>query len=176
MARWEKIMARVSNQFTFLIVLLLGISAAQAGELAAPTGKVILTVTGKVKNTNGGGVSRFDRAMLEALGVVTLRTSTHWTDGVIEFEGIPARRLLEAVGAEGKTMKAVAINDYTVEIPVSDFLDNGVLLALKMNGKYMRVRDKGPIWIVYPLDQNPELATKAIRDRWIWQLKRLDIQ
>jgi hypothetical protein len=169
-------MARILNRFAFLIVLLLGISVAQAGELAAPTGKVILTVTGKVKNTNGDGVSRFDRAMLESLGVVTLRTSTHWTEGVVEFEGIPARRLLEAVGAEGKTMKALAINDYAVEIPVSDFLDNGVLLALKMDGKYMRVRDKGPIWIVYPIDQNPELDTKAIRDRWIWQLKRLDIQ
>jgi hypothetical protein len=35
------------------------------------------------------------------------------------------------------------LNDYATEIPMSDFDRFGVLLALKRDGAYMPVRDKG---------------------------------
>jgi hypothetical protein len=149
---------------------------AAAGSLPRPGGEVLLTVTGNIRNTNGEGVAEFDRAMLERLGTTTLQTSTKWTEGRPFFEGVTARALLEAVGARGRTIRAVALNDYVVEIPFSDFRDYPVILALQMDGKYMRVRDKGPIWIIYPHEQYEELQDIEVQDRWIWQLKHLEIR
>ena len=45
-----------------------------------------------------------------------------------------------------------------------------------MNGKAMDVRNKGPIWIIYPIDEFPELKTEEISGRSIWQLDKLLVQ
>ena len=42
--------------------------------------------------------------------------------------------------------KVTALNDYTTVIPLSDFKKYNAILALKINGKYMRIRDKGPFY------------------------------
>ena len=114
--------------------------------------------------------------MLEALGVSELSLSTPWTDGRQTFDGVLGEKVLDAVGASGTTIVARAINDYQVEIPLSDLRRYPVLFALKHNGNYMRVRNKGPIWIIYPRETYPELDTDLITDRWVWQLSEIIIQ
>ena len=59
--------------------------------------------------------------------------------------------------AEGTAVHATALNDYAVTIPIDELRRYPVLLALKMNGQYLKIMDKGPIWIVYPRDQYREL-------------------
>ena len=53
---------------------------------AEPTGPVILTVSGNIEGVGSGTVVRLDRAMLEGLGTTTLKTTTVWTSGEVEFE------------------------------------------------------------------------------------------
>jgi len=74
------------------------------------------------------------------------------------------------------TVTATAANDYSVEIPVSDFLDYDVILAITMDGERLTLRDKGPLWIVYPRDDHPELSSPLINSRWIWQLVALELK
>ena len=157
-----------------------GHGPAHGAELPNPTGKVVLTVTGKIRLGNGQvdgqDAAHFDRGMLEALGPSALRTTTAWTKGDQLFEGVAARALLKRVGAYGSSALATALNDYQVKIPLSDFNDYPVMFALKQNGGYLRVRDKGPIWVIYPADDFGELNTPEIRARWVWQLRQLEIQ
>ena len=96
-------------------------------------------------------------SLSEALGVSRTRTSTAWTSGKQDFEGVSLKVLLERVGAFGDRIEAIALNDYKVEIPVSDFSRWPVILAYRANGALLRVRDKGPLWIVYPQDDFPAL-------------------
>ncbi|HEX9859058.1 MAG TPA: hypothetical protein VGA75_11940, partial [Paracoccaceae bacterium] len=100
---------------------------AQSGPepLAEPVGEVILMVTGDLAVTNAEGVARFDLAMLKALGPETITTSTLWTEGVQDFTGIPLYRLLERLGARGSVIDATALNDYWVDIPVTDAVKGG---------------------------------------------------
>jgi hypothetical protein len=147
-----------------------------ADALPQPSGPVVLEVTGSIRNTNSGGAARFDRQMLEALGPRKLRTSSAWTTGEAEFEGILARDLLDAVGAEGTNVTASALNDYAIAIPLQELRRYPVMLALKMNGEYLKVRDKGPIWIVYPRDQYTELQDSLTDKKWVWQLQKLRIE
>jgi len=149
---------------------------AAATELPSPEGPAILTVTGSIGTTNSDAAAVFDRRMLKALGVTTLETTTAWDEGTVRFEGVPLRELLDAVGAMGETIHALALNGYYVDIPLDDAIIYDVLLAMKMNGSELSLRDKGPIWIVYPVSDHPELDRTEIYGRWIWQLQSLEIR
>jgi hypothetical protein len=150
---------------------------ASAGEaLPSPAGKVILTISGKIERANASGSAALDREMLQRVGERTIRTTTVWTDGVKTFEGPLVRDVLTLVGAHGTSVKATALNDYVVEIPIADFEKYDVVLALRMDGRDLQPTDKGPIWIVYPRDQFPELQNPRYDERWCWQLARLVVQ
>ncbi len=86
------------------------------------------------------------------------------------------RDLLAVVGAQGGTLHAVAINDYAVELPAADAQDYDVLVAYRMNGAAMSVRDKGPLWVIYPISQHPELEGPDTDAKMIWQLRELTVQ
>jgi hypothetical protein len=145
--------------FEVLALGAVGVPIAPLGaeNLPPPYDEVILTITGALANTNAPGRIEFDLRSLERLGLSKLTTWTPWTDGEVEFEGILARQLMEAVGARGAEVEARALNDYKEVIPIEDFHRYDVLLATRMNGRLMRLRDKGPIWIVYPWSGHPEL-------------------
>ncbi|MFC6670829.1 hypothetical protein [Marinobacterium aestuariivivens] len=42
-----------------------------------------------------------------------------------------------------------------------------------MNTEYMRIRDKGPLFLVYPFDSDPALRTEVIQNRSVWQIKHI---
>jgi hypothetical protein len=150
--------------------------AGPATALDAPRGDVLLTVTGAIAETNAGDAAEFDRAMLEAFEAVTVETTTIWTDGVQSFVGVELDDLLAAIGAEGVTLRAIAHNDYAVDIPVDDAVDGGPIIAYLRNGAAMSLRDKGPLWVIYPFDSAPEYQTEQIYSRSIWQLDRIEVQ
>ncbi len=158
------------------LLLLAGSLALAADPLPEPQGPVILVVTGNISVKNSDKGAEFDRDMLYALGPTEIRTTTTWTDGVQVFEGVLARKVFERVGAQGTTVMATALNDYTAPIPMEDFQNYDVLLAMKMNGEEMKVSDKGPIWIVYPRDDQPVLQDTLYNERWVWQLKGLGVE
>jgi hypothetical protein len=137
---------------------------------------VILTVDGAITHTNAPGVAEFDLAMLEQLGLTRLRTWTPWSDDELEFEGVPAQRLMEAVGATGDEVRASALNDFESTIPLADFERYPVLLATRADGKQLEVRDKGPIWIIYPWSSHAELDDLPTRRKSVWQLRSLHVQ
>ena len=154
----DKILSAI--RLSLLVLALLvpsGTFAVGAGSLPKPADGIVLTVAGKISKANNRDEAHFDLAMLESLGGASLVTRTPWTDGEVTFEGFWARDLAAAVGAEGQTVVALALNDFRAEIPAEDLSQRDVLLAFKMNGRYMRVRDKGPIWIIYPQSRDGDL-------------------
>jgi len=162
--------------FAALVLALVAGPAISGSQLAEPEGRVILTISGAIDRTNGDALARFDRKMLEQLGTTNITTTTSWTDGPQEFEGVLARDVLKAVGANGATIAATALNDYEITIPMSDFDKYQVLFATRMNGVELTARDKGPIWIVYPRDDHKELRNQKVDAKWLWQLSKINVQ
>lgn len=152
-------------------------SAANAagGALDKPTGPVILTVKGSIAYTNGDGKAEFDLAMLEKLKGRTATVRTPWADGETVFEGPLMAAILDAAGAKGSTLLVKAINDYVAEVPFDDMYAYPVILASKRNGKRMTVRDKGPLFVIYPFDLDPSLQNEKIYNRSVWQVKEISV-
>jgi hypothetical protein len=133
----------------------------------------VLTVSGSI--TSEADVIEFDRDMLQALDWREIRTFTSFTEGEQVFAGPTLASVLASVGAQGSVIAATALNDYTVEIPLSDAEEHNVILAMDLNGKPMRIRDKGPIWVVYPVRED-DAAKQMFDNKMIWQLDRLAIR
>lgn len=144
--------------------------------LDTPEGKVILTVTGDVQVRNSPEGAAFDAAMLQKLPQRSFKTKTPWYPEPRKFTGVSLRDLLDAVGAKGKTLKAIALNDYRVEFPVDDALRGDVLVAYALDDKPMLVRDKGPLVLIFPFDERPELRSAVNYSRAAWQLKALELR
>lgn len=157
----------------FIKAAALTIGLVLTGEtLIADQSDILLQVTGH----NTAAPAKLDRAMLDALPVTTIETSSVVTDGTHSFTGFLMRDLLDHLGASGESVTAIALNDYAVEIPITDFYDYDVIVATHMDGKELRRADKGPLWIVYPRDDHRELQDIRYDYRWVWQLYLLDVQ
>jgi hypothetical protein len=161
----------------FALVAALSVLPAPRAGPAAGESETLLVVTGRIApELAAEGGARFDREALQTLPQHEIRTSTPWTDGVSAFEGPLLCDLLERLGADGTVLHARALNDYAIDIPVEDCERYPVILALKRDGKELSRRDMGPIWIVYPRDDHPELQLETINARWVWQLTELEVR
>lgn len=157
------------------VLLPLTTAATAGGVMDTPSNDVILTVSGTIDITNVDGTAQLDMDMLKALPAQSISTSTIWTDGVLMFTGVPIALLLEELGASGNTLRASAINDYTIEIPIDSLEKDFPILAYEMNGEPMHRREKGPLWVIYPFDSAEKFRTSQIFSRSIWQLDRIEI-
>ena len=115
-------------------------------------------------------------AMLAALPQFSFTTRTPWYKTAKKFTGPLLRDVLSAVGATGKTLSAVAINDYKVEIPADDANKFSVVMARLMDDQPMPLRDKGPLFIIYPYDSSEDLRSERYYSRSAWQLRKLVVK
>lgn len=162
----------------FNAAALLCLSALSSATLALDTPKErpILAVSGKIAEKNAGETARFDMKMIEALPQHSFTTRTPWFDKPVKFTGPLLADLLAAVKANGSSISAVAINDYKISIPMTDATKFQVIVARLIDDKPIPVREKGPLFVVYPFDSSAELRTSTYYERSIWQLKAIDVQ
>jgi hypothetical protein len=137
----------------------------------APAGKLVLTVVQKAS----GARSDFDMAQLERLPQHSFTTSTPWYQDRKTFTGPLLRDVLAAAGAKGSKLRAISLNDYKVDLPTADAANQGVIVARLLDGAPMSVREKGPLFIVYPFDSADELRSEKYYSRSAWQLRTLEL-
>ena len=149
--------------------------ALPARALDTPAGAVVLTVQGRVRVPNDGKRAQFDMPMLEALPQRTHQTKTPWYAQARRFTGPLLRDVLAATGAQGSNLRLIALNDYQVDMPMDDAMRHDVIIARLMDDKPMTVRDKGPLFIIYPFDAQPELRSAIYYGRSAWQLRTIEV-
>ena len=152
------------------------LAPAPALALDAPKGPVVLSVTGALANTNNASGASFDLALLAALPQHSFSTKTPWYPQPRKFTGVLVSDLLEAVGAKGSTARALALNDYRADMPTDDLVKHGAMIAYLLDDQPMPVREKGPLVIIFPFSDRPELRTAVHYSRAVWQLKSLELR
>lgn len=144
--------------------------------LDAPKGKVILSITGNIQFKNAGERADFDMDMLAALPQHSFTTSNPWYKESKKFTGPLLRDVLAVAGARGSMLKAEALNNFKIEIPLADTRQFAMVMARLMDDKPMTIREKGPLFIVYPFDTHTALHSAQYYSRSAWQLRALEVQ
>ncbi|WP_439104461.1 oxidoreductase [Celeribacter marinus] len=140
------------------------------------TGPTILTVYGDFDSDGVEDMRDFDLASLDAMTQGAFETTTIWTEGLQSFSGVYVHTILESLGLTEGELFVSAINDYVVSMPVSEMRPDEALLATRRNGDEMSIRDKGPIWVVYPYDSDDEFRSEVVYSRSVWQVKQLRVE
>lgn len=134
----------------------------------------------EVRGPDAGGAEvtlQFDEAGLAALPNADIETRNDYVDGRTRFTGPLLRDLLAQIAlAPADKLILRAHNDYHVTIPAQDIFDYDVIAARQMDGTPMTIRDKGPLWIIYPMDDHPELMTPEYHNKLVWQLKSIEVE
>lgn len=151
------------------------LTPAQSVTLPDIAGPVLLTVTGLDRASHPGGQIELDVGRLEALGTTEVETSSIWTEGVHLYRGVALRTLADHLGMTTQTFRLHALNDYAVEFPIAEMTAEVPVLAFEMDGAPMSVREKGPVWLIYPYDLDADYRTDTVYSRSIWQLDRIDV-
>lgn len=138
----------------------------------------VLTVYGKIANSNRGPVDpfvdvfleiqgiAFDKAMtftwteLEALGMEEMTVQYPNWPGAVTVKGPRLSAVLAAAGAEGDKVRVAAVDGYSYEFE-REVIDSGAfILALEADGKPLAMGGRGPSWLVFPPGSVPFLDSK----------------
>ena len=133
-------------------------------------GKIVLTVE------SAGHQTPFDMRTLEALPQRTYKLTTPWHLRPVSFQGPLMRDVFANAGVRGTRIKAIAVNDFTADIPFAHAEAHDVIVALRMDGKPISARDKGPLFLIYPYDRLPDEEREAYFDLSVWQLDVLRVK
>lgn len=152
------------------------VAARPSLALEAPQGPVVLTLSGRLRTPNAGAQAHFDMAMLERLPQVSFSTKTPWYAQPRKFTGPLLRDILMHAGASGTLLRLRALNDYRVDVPFEDAQRFDLILARLLDDAPMPVRDKGPLFAIYPFDSQPELRNAVYYSRSAWQLRSIEVR
>ena len=146
--------------------------------LAMPISAFAQSAILTVLDTENEEIASYTLEDLDSLDQTEFQTINAFIDEVATFSGPLVRDVLAAsdieVTPEG-SVEVAAINDYAVGVPYEDILNYDVILATRMNGEEMSIRDKGPIWVMYPISDFPELSDSLYSSRLVWQVDRLKL-
>jgi hypothetical protein len=153
------------------VVRAVGLVAALAlAPLAGAASEVALTLVGAA---DGSAAIELGLEELEAMPQVTVVTENEFVDGAVAFRG-PLVRDVIARMEPAEVLRFTAANDYYVDIPTSDFVAFDAILAIEADGRRLSRRDKGPLWLIYPMSDHPELRDPTYISRLIWQVVRIE--
>jgi hypothetical protein len=112
---------------------------------------------------------------LAAMPQVTIVTENEFADGEVAYRGPLVRDVLARLDLDGLDfVRFVAANDYYVDIPTDDFTVYDAIFAMEADGERLSRREKGPLWLMYPISEHPELRDPIYLRRLIWQVVRIE--
>jgi hypothetical protein len=143
--------------------------------IPAPTGKPVLTLTGKISATNKGSAIVFDQATIDRLGQVQITVYEPWVKQDMTFRGVWLADLLTVADASttASSLRMTALDDYRAEVTMTAVRAGGMLLATRAgDGSAIPVADGGPTRLVYVNG----IKSGANADLWIWSLKTIEVR
>jgi hypothetical protein len=150
-------------------------SLTQGQAVPVPTGRPVLTVTGKITRRNQGRALVWDVATLDRLGLAKVTLFEPWTKKTLSFQGVWLADLMKVAGAEtgARSVHLTALDDYAVDLSAADVGAGGIMIATATGaGKGIPIEDGGPTRIVFASGT----AAGKNPDQWIWSLKSLDVR
>jgi len=118
----------------------------------------------------------YDFVQLAQMPATEYVTGGPWYKGQAHFTGVLLSALLkQAAGEIPEQIKLTALNDYSVVVRRADIEAYQPIIAYLRDGKPMRVRHKGPYWLIYPLASFPHIDNVDYHSQMIWQLETIQI-
>lgn len=164
---------------SYFFSLTLALSANCLADSVVDVVPLGLSITGRINAHNDvtNQVYYLNSSELLSLPQHKLVTATPWTP-VAEFKGPLLEDVLQRVKATGRYLDIVAYDGYVArDIPITDLTRFHPVLAYMKDGVFLKLRNLGPLFLVYPLDSNQRsLRTSDYSMREIRQIRSITIK
>lgn len=146
-------------------------------DIPVPEGDIILTVTGNIGTTNVDESVQFDMATLESLGEVEYEVTDPFSQEDVVYRGVLMSDFLAVlqVPEDATALGLTALDDYSIDIPLEELTERPVILALRADGEYITIENRGPSRVIFPygyFDYDPDI----VNSYWIWQIVDVEVQ
>ncbi len=147
----------------------------KSGEKAAVAKKEKALST--IFNKDGKAILSITESDLKSFPEVTFKATTPWYPKTVEFKGVSFKAVLEKAGIKSTDMlTVVAWDKYSTDVPAADAFEHNVMLATHADGVRMDLKNKGPLFIMYPMDDNPKLKDNQFYNRSVWSIKEIRVK
>ena len=142
------------------------------------SGPAVLTMEGKISQKNADNALKFDMETLESIGVVEYKVNDPFAKKSVLYSGVLLSELLKVAGADknATTLTLWALDDYSVDMKISDSEKWPILIATKADGAYMPLDQKGPLISVFPFNNFPEIDHLTYDNQWLWALAKITVK
>ncbi|MGF1752140.1 oxidoreductase [Vibrio makurazakiensis] len=118
----------------------------------------------------------FEQAEIAKLPTIAYKTHLPWFDDEATFTGISLQTLLKSQNITVPEFMIVrALNDYAITITKQDIEKYQPIIAYLKDGKPMKVREKGPYWLIYSLSDYPEIDNALYHSQMVWQISDIEL-
>jgi len=105
-----------------------------------------------------------------------ITTKLPWTSESNTYSGPYLKDVLQSAKTTGQWISLHALDYYNVSLNFQQIERFNPILALKKDGRLLTVRSKGPIWLLLPVDDYPELNAAIYNDYMIWHLVKIGVE
>ncbi|MDU4252780.1 molybdopterin-dependent oxidoreductase [Pseudomonas sp.] len=96
---------------------------------------------------------------------------------VSEWQGVRLSTLLAGFErADTQHLRVEALNDYSTLIPLGDLDAFEPILAYRRDGHSIGIAERGPLFVIYPMVDHPELRAQVYFNRTVWQVSRITLE
>lgn len=146
--------------------------AHSAPEPAAERTVLILAVKGQPQLQR-----QYTLRDLEALPQTERRSMLPDESQVYGWQGVRLSTLLAGFDrGAARRLRVEALNDYSALIPLSDLDAFDPILAYRRDGQAIGIAERGPLFVIYPMLDHPELRTQVYFNRTVWQVSRITLE
>jgi len=127
-------------------------------------------------NASSEGINK--KYTLEALLTLPqydVQTKLPWTQEAHIYSGPYLKDVLQSAKVEGGQLTLEALDYYSVSLDFQKIAKFNPILALKKDGKALTIRSKGPIWLILPIDDYPQLNAAIYNDYMVWHLVKISV-
>lgn len=167
-------MSVVRHFFGFIACLFIGSQVAASPPVFRPAERNILTleIAGHPEATR-----RLSLSELRRLPQQTYAAMLPEEERISLWQGVPLSQLFDGAQlGQSKRLRVDALNDYSELIPLSDLNAYQPILAYRRDERYIGISERGPLFIIYPLVNHPELRTQVYFNRTVWQVSRITLE
>ncbi len=161
-----KLMLRPGTVAACMLAATLQISLCAGAQAAEKLFKLI-AADGTVTDVTDGD--------FEAVGVTEIKTRlVGETDDMTSVRGARFSAILDHFGIKADMVRVTGLDEYSAELPVNELQRYPVILAYEIDGERLTVRSKGPVWVIYPFDDYPEIEDQVREARSVWQVRDIE--
>ena len=129
----------------------------------------VLIVNSDPSTSCGAKELIFSHKQLEELPQKTFTTKHTWSTEAQEFSGPLLSDVLKLVCPTTRDIYLRSLDQYSVMVNFSQIQKYEPILALKINGKTLTLREKGPLWVMINTD-GFKLPERGFDVMLVWQL------